>query len=113
MKKKVIIILAIVVCIALAASALYLAWRAAYRIWGGQEGFSAVVVSVDGDEITANVTYDGASFLSPKLPDKIVFDAGRCEGTDLKVGDKIRGTYLKGTIDGNNVSVVSTSVITD
>ena len=48
-----------------------------------------------------------------KLPDKIVFDADRCDGYHLKVGDKIRGTYLKGTIDGNNVHVVSVSVITD
>ena len=113
MKKKVIILLTVVACIALAVILLIFAWRAAYRIWGGQEGFNAVVVSVDGDEITANVTYDGASFLSPKLPEQIVFDAKRCEGTGLKPGDKIRGTYLKGTIDGNSVSVVSTSVITD
>ena len=31
----------------------------------------------------------------------------------VAVGDKIRGTYLKGTIDGNNVHVVSVSVITE
>ena len=34
---------------------------------------------------------DETSFLSPKLPDKIVFDADRCDGSHLKVGDKIRG----------------------
>ena len=48
-----------------------------------------------------------------KLPDKIVFDADRCDGSHLKVGDKIRGSYLKGTIDGNNVHVVSVGVITE
>ena len=48
-----------------------------------------------------------------KLPDKIVFDADRCDGSHLKVGDKIRGSYLKGTIDGNNVHVDSVGVITE
>ena len=114
MKKKVIIILAVVACVLLLVVGLYFAWRAAYQIWGGEGGFEAVIVSVEGNVITAEVTKDDAtSFLSPKLPDTIVFDAGRCDGSHLKVGDKIKGTYLKGTIDGDNVSVVSVSVITD
>ena len=29
-----------------------------------------------------------------KLPDKIVFDADRCDGSGLKVGDKIHGIYI-------------------
>ena len=37
----------------------------------------------------------------------------RCDGSHLKVGDKISGTYLKGTIDGDNVCVVSVTIITD
>ena len=114
MKKKAIIILSVVVCILIVVVALYFAWRVAYQIWGGEEGFEAIIVSVDGNVITAEVTKDDAtSFLSPKLPDQIVFDADRCDGSHLKVGDKIKGTYLKGTIDGNNVRVVSVSVITD
>ena len=115
MKKKVIIILAVVACVLLLVVGLYFAWRAAYQIWGGEGGFEAVIVSVEGNVITAEVTKDddATSFLSPKLPDKIVFDADRCDGSHLKVGDKIRGTYLKGTIDGNNVRVVSVSVYTD
>ena len=115
MKKKVIIILAVVACVLLLVVGLYFAWRAAYQIWGGEGGFEAVIVSVEGNVITAEVTKDddATSFLSPKLPDKIVFDADRCDGSHLKVGDKIRGTYLKGTIDGNNVRVVSVRVYTD
>lgn len=114
MQKKAIIILAVIMCILIVAAVLYFAWRAAYQIWGGEGGFEAVIISVEGDVITAEVTKDDAtSFLSPKLPDTIVFDAGRCDGSHLKVGDKIKGTYLKGTIDGDNVSVVSVSVITD
>lgn len=113
MKKILLIILAVLVCISLLVVALYFAWRVAYQIWGGTGGLEAVIVSVDGNEITAKVTYDDASFLSPKLPDQIVFDADRCEGTGLKAGDKISGIYLKGTIDGNNVCVVSVGVITD
>ena len=115
MKKKVIIILAVLICILLLVVALYFAWRVAYQIWGGEGGFDAVILSVDGNVITAEVTKDddATSFLSPKLPDKIIFDADRCDGSHLKVGDKISGTYLKGTIDGNNVHVVSVSVITE
>ena len=114
MKKKVIIILAVLVCILLLVVALYFAWRVAYQIWGGEGGFEAEILSVEDDIITAQVTYENrSSFLSPKLPDTIVFDADRCDGSHLKVGDKIRGTYIKGTIDGNNVHVVSVSVITE
>ena len=114
MKKKVIIILAVLVCILLLVVALYFAWRVAYQIWGGEGGFEAEILSVEDDIITAQVTYENrSSFLSPKLPDTIVFDADRCDESHLKVGDKIRGTYIKGTIDGNNVRVVSVSVITE
>ena len=114
MKKKVMITLTVLVCILLLVVALYFAWRVAYQIWGGEEGFEAEILSVEDDIITAKVTYENrSSFLSPKLPDTIVFDADRCDGSHLKVGDKIRGTYLKGTIDGNNVRVVSVSVITE
>lgn len=114
MKKKVIIILAVVVCVLLLVVALYFAWRVAYQIWGGEEGFEAEILSVEDNIITAKVAYENRdSFLSPKLPDTIVFDADRCDGSELKVGDKISGTYLKGTIDGNNVCVVSVSVITE
>ena len=114
MKKKVLIILTVLVCILLLVVALYFAWRVAYQIWGGEGGFEAEILSVEDDIITAKVTYENRnSFLSPKLPDTIVFDADRCDGSHLKVGDKIRGTYLKGTIDGNNVRVISVSVITE
>lgn len=114
MKKKIIIALAVVMCILIVVVALYFAWRVAYQIWGGEGGFEAEILSVEDNIITAKVTYENQdSFLSPKLPDTIVFDADRCDGSHLKVGDKIKGTYLKGTIDGDNVSVVSVSVITD
>ena len=114
MKKKVLIILAVVACILVVVVALYFAWRAAYQIWGGEGGFEAEILSVEEDIITAKVTYENrSSFLSPKLPDTIVFDAERCDGSHLNVSDKISGMYLKGTIDGNNVCVVSVSVITD
>ena len=114
MKKKAIIILSVVVCILILVVALYFAWRVAYQIWGGEGGFEAEILSVEDNIITAKVTYENQdSFLSPKLTDTIVFDADRCDGSHLKVGDKIKGTYLKGTIDGDNVSVVSVSVITD
>jgi hypothetical protein len=112
MKRKVIIILTVFLCILLLVVALYFAWRVAYRIWGGEGGFEAEILSVENNIITARVTQDNrSSLLTHKLPDTIVFDANRCEGSGLKVGDKIRGMYLKGTIDGNRVRVVSVGVI--
>ena len=110
MKKKVIIILSVVVLViaAVAVVAFLSVGRA-----GGEQEFEAVILSVEGNVITAEVTYDNASFLSAKLPDKIIFDANDSGETGLKVGDKIHGNYLKGTIDGNNVRVVSLVVTTD
>lgn len=73
---------------------------------GGEIGFDAVVVSVEGDWITADVTDDGASLLSRKLPDVIVFDASDSGVIGLRPGDHIHGDYLSETIDGNRVRVV-------
>ena len=56
MKKILLIILAVLVCISLLVVALYFAWRVAYQIWGGTGELEAVIVSVDGNEITAKVT---------------------------------------------------------
>ena len=112
MKKKILTLFAVVMCTLAVVVTLYFAWQTAYRIWGGEGGFEAVIVSVEGDVITAEIAEDKVTtFLSPKLPDRIVFDADRCDGSHLKVGDKISGAYLKGTIDGNKVCVVSVSVI--
>ena len=110
MKKKVIIILSVVVLViaAVAVVAFLSVGRA-----GEEQEFEAVILSVEGNVITAEVTYDNASFLSAKLPDKIIFDANDSGETGLKAGDKIHGNYLKGTIDGNNVRVVSLVVTTD
>ena len=110
MKKKVIIILSVVVLVITAVSVV--AFLSVGRA-GGEQEFEAVILSVEGNVITAEVTYDNASFLSAKLPDKIVFDANDSGETGLKVGDEIHGNYLKGTIDGNNVRVVSLVVTTD
>ena len=112
MKEKIRILFAVVMCTLAVVVALYFAWRTAYHIWGGEGGFEAVIVSAEGNVITAEITEDKAtSFLSPKLPDRIVFDADHCDGHHLKVGDKVSGMYLKRTIDGNKVCVVSVSVI--
>jgi len=108
MKKKVIIGIAVVVCILVAVVAFLSVGRA-----GGEQEFEAVILSVEGNVITAEVTYDNASFFSTKLPDKIIFNANDSGETGLAVGDKIHGNYLKGTIDGNNVRVVSLVVTTD
>jgi len=109
--KKAIKILFIVLAIAVALSLVGLFAFLSFGRAGGEQEFDAVVLSVEGNVITAEVTYDNASFFSAKLPDKIVFDSNDSGETGLKVGDKIHGNYLKGTIDGNNVRVVSLVVL--
>ena len=68
------------------------------------------VLSVDGTMITAKVTNDEASFFSKKLPQTIIFDASVSGNTDLNIGDEIGGCYLKGSIEGEYVCVVSLDV---
>ena len=103
MKKKIFIAVPVLaLCVAMAFFAFLSLERG-----GGEIGFSATILSVDGNMITAAVTDDeGTSFFSKKLPDKIVFDAAISGETNFEVGDKIYGNYLKGTIDGENVCVV-------
>ena len=74
---------------------------------GGEMEFHAVILAVEGNMITAEVTYDGASFFSAKLPDRIFFDATDSGEKNLKVGDVIQGNYLEGTINGDTAAVVS------
>ena len=74
---------------------------------GGEMEFHAVILAVEGNMITAEVIYDGASFFSAKLPNRITFDATDSGEKNLKVGDVIQGNYLEGTINGDTATVVS------
>ena len=107
MKKKVIIILAVVVCIAVAVVAFLSVGRA-----GGEIGFKATINRVEDGIAYATVTEQGAGFLAKKLPESIMFETADLD-EELNAGDKISGCYLSGTIDGQTVRVVSVVVITD
>ena len=102
-KKLFIGALICVICVAVLAFVGFISLDRA----GGEIGFDAVVVSVEGNWITAEVINDSASFFSRKLPDEIVFDATIPGTFDLEPGDYIHADYLSGTIDGNQVKVVS------
>jgi len=106
MKKKVIILLAIVVCIVVAVVAFLSVGRA-----GGEVGFYATINRVEDGVAYATVTEQYA-VLSKKLPENIIFNTNEL-GEELNAGDKIYGNYLSGTINGQTVRVVSISVITD
>ena len=106
MKKKVIIILAVMVCIAVAVVAFFSIDRA-----GGEIGFEATINRVEDGIAYATVTDQHGGFLTKKLPESIMFETADLE--ELNAGDKIRGCYLSGTIDGQTVRVVSVKVITD
>jgi hypothetical protein len=104
MKKKVIIFLAVVVCSAVVA---FLSVDRA----GGEIGFGATINRVEDGIAYATVTDQHGGFLTKKLPESIMFETADLE--ELNAGDKIRGCYLSGTIDGQTVRVVSVKVITD
>ena len=106
MKKKVIIFLAVVVCSAVAVVAFLSVGRA-----GGEIGFGATINRVEDGIAYATVTDQHGGFLTKKLPESIMFETTDLE--ELNAGDKIRGCYLSGTIDGQTVRVVSVKVITD
>ena len=107
MKKKVIILLAVVVCIVVAVVAFLSIGRA-----GGEIGFEATINRVEDGIAYATVTEQDAGFLAKKLPESIMFETVDLD-EELQAGDKISGCYLRGTIDGQTVRVVSVSVITD
>ena len=107
MKKKVIIILAVMVCIAVAVVAFLSIDRA-----GGEIGFEATINRVEDGVAYATVTEQDAGFLAKKLPESIMFETADLD-EELQAGDKISGCYLSGTIDGQTVGVVSVSVVTD
>ena len=107
MKKKVIIILAIVVCIAVAVVAFLSVGRA-----GGEIGFEATINRVEDGIAYATVTEQDAGFLTKKLPESIMFETADLDEV-LQAGDKISGCYLGGSIDGQTVRVVSVVVTTD
>ena len=107
MKKKVIIILAVMVCIAVAVVAFLSLDRA-----GGEIGFEATINRVEDGVAYATVTEQDAGFLAKKLPESIMFETADLD-EELQAGDKISGCYLSGTIDGQTVRVVSVSVVTD
>ena len=88
---------------------------AACRTGGGERSFEAVIDRIEGDTAYATVTAEYAAFGTRvegnrKLPAQIIFSTVLLE-TELKPGDAIKGQYLKGTIDGQNVRVVACGVI--
>ena len=107
MKKKVIIILAVVVCIAVAVVTFLSVGRA-----GGEIGFEATINKVEDGIAYATVIEQDTGFLTKKLPESIMFETADLD-EELNAGDKISGCYLSGTIDGQTVRVVSVVVTTD
>ena len=107
MKKKIIIIIAVVVCILVAVVAFLSVGRA-----GGEIGFKATINRVEDGVAYATVTEQDAGFLSKKLPESIMFETADLD-KELNAGDKISGCYLRGSIDGQTVRVVSVVVTTD
>ena len=109
MKKKVIIILSVVVLViaAVAVVAFLSVGRA-----GGEIGFEATINKVEDGIAYATVIEHDTGFLTKKLPESIMFETADLDEV-LNAGDKISGCYLRGSIDGQTVRVVSVVVTTD
>ena len=107
--KKRIIILAVAVCVLVAVVALLSVGRA-----GGEIGFEGTINRVEPEYnmAYATVTEQDARLFSKKLPESIMFNTSILD-KELKAGDKISGCYLSGTINGQDVRVVSVIVITE
>ena len=86
MKKKIFIAISALILCAVIAFLVFLSLGRG----GGEIGFYATVLSIEGDIITVEVTKDEASSIfSKKLPDKIAFGTTVSGADNLKVGDKI------------------------
>ena len=108
MKKKIFIAISALILCAVIAFLVFLSLGRG----GGEIGFYATVLSIEGDIITVEVTKDEASSIfSKKLPDKIAFGTTVSGADNLKVGDKIYGNYLKGTINGESVYGIGVRVV--
>ena len=107
MKKKVIVPLAVVVCIAVVTVAFLSVGKA-----GGEIGFEATINRVEDGIAYAAVTEQDTGFLAKKLPESIMFETAGLD-EELNAGDIISGCYLSGTIDGQTVRVVSVAATTD
>lgn len=107
MKKKVMILLAVVVCTAVVVVAFLSVGKA-----DGEIGFEATINRVEDGIAYATVTGQDTGFLAKKLPQSIMFDTAGLE-EELNAGDMISGCYLSGTIYGQSVRVVSVVVTTD
>ena len=107
--KKGIIILAVVVCVLVTVAAFLSVGRA-----GGEIGFEATINRVEPEYnmAYATVTEQDAGLFSKKLPESIMFNTSILD-KELKAGDKISGCYLSGTINGQDVRVISVIVITE
>lgn len=106
MKKKVVICLVVLVCIVVAVLEFLHAGRA-----GGEIGFGATINRVEDGMAYATVTDDDTGFGAKKFPESIMFEIVDLE--ELQAGDIIRGCYMRGTINGQFVRVVSVRIITD
>ena len=107
MKKKILIIFVVLILCVIAGIIVFLTSGRA----GGEIGFDAVINRVEPEYnmAYATVTKQNTGFLVKRLPESIMFNTTDLD-VELKAGDEIHGCYLSGTINGQDVRVVSISV---
>jgi len=81
---------------------------------GGEIGFEGVVNRVETEQNMAYATVikQHKELFAPKLPENIMFSTSGLD-TELKPGDRFKGDYLSGTIDGQSVRVICVIVLSD
>ncbi len=78
---------------------------------GGEISFSARIDRVENGTAYAAVLEYGAGLFSNKLPEQIEFSLEDFKEELIQPGDRINGSYLRGSIEGSKVKVVSILVI--
>ncbi len=71
-------------------------------------GFEAVILSIDGNTVTAEVTADQIHFPYRGLGDIMVFEV---VDVPMAPGDRISGLYHSGSVDGDYVGLLSYQLV--
>jgi len=108
-KKIAVAIFKCIACVAAFICVLFLFGR--FGRDGGDTGFEAIIISVDENWVTAQVTKQDFTLFYKRLPKEIIFDTNTFEGSGLKAGDVISGIFQGGTVKGNHVTVITVTVI--
>ena len=107
-RKKLFTLLAGIACVAALLFGLLLLLPRLIGHGGGERTVAVRIVSIEDDQVTAEVIHDDAPFFA-KLPHEIVFSTKMLGSmaAGLEPGERYQAMYLSGATHGKQVKVVS------